>query len=84
MEFDTERIMYNLVLKNQVVLGTVNAGPQAFDNAVRDLGVFAGRWGNAVRAMITGRYPMEEFRDPVTGKAGGIKNVIAISGTERP
>lgn len=84
VEFDTERIMYNLVLKNQVVLGTVNAGPQAFDNAVRDLGVFAGRWGNAVRAMITGRYPMEEFRDPVTGKAGGIKNVIAISGTERP
>ena len=34
MEIDTERIMYNLVLKNQVMLGTVNAGPLAFDNAV--------------------------------------------------
>ena len=43
VEFDTERIMYNLVLKNQVVLGVVNAGPQAFDNAVRDIGVFAAR-----------------------------------------
>jgi hypothetical protein len=28
--------------------------------------------------MITGRYPMEAFHDPVMGKAGGIKNVIAI------
>ena len=45
--FDTERIMYNLVLKNQVVVGAVNAGPQAFDNAVRDLGVFHARWPQA-------------------------------------
>ena len=77
--FDTERIMYNLVLKNQVVLGVVNAGRQAFDNAVRDIGVFAARWPQALRAMITGRYPMEAFHDPVMGKAGGIKNVIAIA-----
>jgi len=81
--FDTERVMYNLVLKNQVVLGVVNAGPQAFDNAVRDIGVFASRWPRALRAMITGRFPMEAFHDPVMGKAGGIKNVIEISGTGR-
>jgi threonine dehydrogenase-like Zn-dependent dehydrogenase len=79
VQFDTERIMYNLVLKNQVVVGVVNAGPQAFDNAVRDIGIFNARWPQALRAMITGRYPMEAFQDPVMGKAGGIKNVIAIS-----
>jgi threonine dehydrogenase-like Zn-dependent dehydrogenase len=84
VEFDTERIMYNLVLRNQVVLGVVNAGPQAFDNAVRDIGVFAARWPKAVRAMITGRYPMDAFHDPVMGKADGIKNVIAIDGAGRP
>jgi len=84
VEFDTQRIMYNLVLKNQVVLGVVNAGPQAFDNAVRDIGVFAERWPQALRAMITGRYPMEAFHDPVMGAAGGIKNVIAISQAGRP
>ena len=82
--FDTERIMFNMVLKNQVVLGVVNAGPQAFDNAVRDIGVFAARWPEAVRAVITRRYPMEEFRDLVMGKAGGIKNVIAIAEAGRP
>ena len=80
VEFDTQRIMYNLVLKNQVVLGVVNAGPQAFDNAVRDIGVFAERWPQALRGMITGRYPLEAFHDPVMGTAGGIKNVIAIGG----
>lgn len=82
--FDTERIMLNLVLKNQVVLGVVNAGPQAFANAVRDIGIFAARWPQGLRAMITGRFPLEAFHDPVMGKAGGIKNVIAISGTGRP
>jgi glucose 1-dehydrogenase len=84
MEIDTERIMYNLVLKNQVLLGTVNAGPLAFDNAVRDLGVFNTRWPQALRAMITGHYPLEAFHDPVMGKAGGIKNVIAVAGAGRP
>ncbi len=79
VQLDGERIMYNLVLKNQVMLGIVNAGPQAFHNAVRDLGVFNRRWPQALRAMITGRYPIEAFHDPVMGKAGGIKNVIAIS-----
>jgi threonine dehydrogenase-like Zn-dependent dehydrogenase len=84
VEFDTEPIMYNLVLKNQVVVGVVNAGPQAFDNAVRDIGVFAARWPHALRAMITGRFPMEAFHDPVMGKAGGIKNAIEISPAVRP
>ena len=84
MKFDTERIMCNLVLKNQAVLGVVNAGPQAFDNSVRDIGVFSGRWPKALRAMITGRFPMEAFHDPVMGKAAGIKNVIAIAQDGRP
>jgi threonine dehydrogenase-like Zn-dependent dehydrogenase len=82
--FDTERIMYNLVLKNQVVLGVVNAGPLAFDNAVRDLAVFDARWPRALRAIITGRYPVEAFHDPVMGKAGGIKNVIELAPAGRP
>jgi threonine dehydrogenase-like Zn-dependent dehydrogenase len=84
MEIDTERIMYNLVLKNQILLGTVNAGPLAFDNAVRDLGVFNARWPQALRAMITGHYPLEAFHDLVMGTAGGIKNVLAISEAGKP
>jgi len=76
--FATEDIIENLVLKNQAVFGIVNAGPQAFADAIRDLAEFESRWPGALRSIITGRYPMEAFLDPVTGRAGGIKNVIRI------
>src|SRR5438128_646174 len=36
IEVDTDIIMRNLVLKNQVVCGTVNAGQAAFEAALRD------------------------------------------------
>jgi len=76
--FDTAAIVTNLVLKNQAILGIVNSGRQAFTNAIRDLGIFHTRWPGALESMITGRFPMEEFLDPVMGRTGGIKNVIRI------
>jgi threonine dehydrogenase-like Zn-dependent dehydrogenase len=78
VEVDTDLVMRNLVLKNQVVFGTVNANREAFEGAIRDVGLFLERWPNSVRALITGRYPMEAHRDLLIGKATGIKNVIAI------
>jgi hypothetical protein len=47
--------MRNLVLKNQVVFGTVNAGRETFEAAIRDLGVFMRRWPAAVRSWRTRR-----------------------------
>lgn len=78
IEVDADFIMKNLVLKNQVVFGTVNAGRDSFEAAIRDLGIFMNRWPEAVRSLITGRFPMEAHRDLLLGGAGGIKNVIQI------
>ena len=75
---DTDLIMRNLVLKNQVVLGTVNAGRDAFEAAIRDLGTFVARWPEAVSALITGRFPMAAYSDLLLGRPSGIKNVVAI------
>jgi threonine dehydrogenase-like Zn-dependent dehydrogenase len=75
---DTDLIMRNLVLKNQVVFGTVNAGRAAFEAAVRDVGEFARRWPDAVRALISGRFPMTAYQDLLLGRPGGIKNVLAV------
>jgi threonine dehydrogenase-like Zn-dependent dehydrogenase len=75
---DTDLLMRNLVLKNQVVYGTVNAGRDAFENAVRDLAGFAARWPAAVRGLITGRHPIDAHRDLLLGKPSGIKNVLAF------
>jgi glucose 1-dehydrogenase len=79
VEVDTDLMMRNLVLKNQVVFGTVNAGRNAFEAAIRDIGAFAASWPEAVRGLISGRFPMSAHRDLLLGKAGGIKNVIQLN-----
>jgi glucose 1-dehydrogenase len=78
---DTDLLMRNLVLKNQVVFGSVNAGREAFEAAIQDLGTFRKRFPKALLALITGRYPMTAYADLLLGKPGGIKNVIAIAAT---
>jgi threonine dehydrogenase-like Zn-dependent dehydrogenase len=73
-----DNIMRNLVLKNQVVLGTVNADREAFENAIRDLGEFKRRWPGALRAMITERVPIERFHEILLGEKSGIKNIVSL------
>lgn len=76
---DTDLLMRNMVLKNQVIFGTVNAGQDAFEAAIRDLGEFYKRWPSAVRSLITKRYPIEQFREPIFERSG-IKNIIVLDG----
>ena len=79
IEVDTDLMMRNLVLKNQVVFGTVNAGRDAFEASIRDVGLFSKRWPEAVKSLITGRFPMEAFGDLLLGRSSGIKNVIQLN-----
>jgi len=74
-----DSLMRDVVLKNQIIIGTVNADRPAFEAAIRDLGVFKERWPDALRALITGRFPMEAYKELLTGKNSGIKNVITIA-----
>ena len=76
---DTDLLMRNLVLRNQVVFGTVNAGRDAFEAAIRDLEIFHTRWPQIVNSLITARVPIEEHRDLLLGRVGGIKNVIKLA-----
>lgn len=79
IEVDTDLIMRNLVLKNQVVLGTVNASRETFEAAISDLAAFHRRWPDAVRSLITGRFPVDAHRDLLLGSPAGIKNVLALA-----
>lgn len=78
VEVDTGTLMRDRVLKNQIFYGTVNASAESFSNAIRDLGEFTRRWPDAVRTLITARFPIEEVAKPLGGQVGGIKNVIAV------
>jgi threonine dehydrogenase-like Zn-dependent dehydrogenase len=79
IEVDTDYIMRDVVLNNQVILGSVNAPPQSFQAAIRDLGTFAQKWPVAVRSLITARFPIDQATKALALGAGGIKNVIAVS-----
>ncbi len=71
-----DNIMRNITLKNQAIIGTVNASPQAFADAIADLGEFKRRWPQAINSLITGRHKIDAHRELLIGKASGIKNVI--------
>jgi threonine dehydrogenase-like Zn-dependent dehydrogenase len=79
MNVDTSLLMRNHVLKNQVIFGTVNAGPDAFKNAISDIGEFRRRWPDAVRGIITHRVAIDDAARPLAGQLPAIKNVIAVA-----
>ncbi len=75
---DAVQAFHNVVMKNHVILGTVNAGPATFPAAIEHLGLFLRRWPHALQTLITARYPVERYGDLLIGKTGGIKNVITF------
>ena len=79
IELEADNIMRNIVLKNQVMIGTVNADRPAFENAISDLGIFMKRWPDAVRSLITGRFTLDNYEELLLGDKSGIKNVIALA-----
>jgi glucose 1-dehydrogenase len=79
IEVDTDSIMRDVVLNNQAIVGSVNAPPQAFQAAIRHLDVFMQKWPEALRSLITARFPLERALEPLSGQTGGIKNVIAVA-----
>jgi threonine dehydrogenase-like Zn-dependent dehydrogenase len=79
IEVDTDDIMRDVVLNNQVIVGSVNAPPKAFQSAIAHLGIFLERWPEAVRSLITARFPIDQALQPLSRQAGGIKNVIQVA-----
>ncbi|ATB29990.1 glucose 1-dehydrogenase [Melittangium boletus] len=77
---DQGALMKQLVLNNQVLLGTVNAAAEDFEAAVRDLSLFRGTWPGGLEAIITARHPPEDYAEVVTGdKSSAVKDVIVFS-----
>jgi threonine dehydrogenase-like Zn-dependent dehydrogenase len=79
VSIDTDTIMRDAVLKNQLIFGTVNASTESFADAIADIGSFQEKWPTALPSLITRRWPLDQAAEPLAGKSGGIKNVIAIA-----
>jgi threonine dehydrogenase-like Zn-dependent dehydrogenase len=78
LKFDAGRFVREVVLKNQIILGTVNAGRASFTGAIGSLREMDRRWPRALRELITGRYPLESFADLLLSKPSGIKNILVL------
>lgn len=79
LKVEADRIMRNVVLKNQLILGTVNADAATFKAALADLDRFLRRWPEAAHSVITGRFGVEACHQLLLGKAQGIKKVIQFA-----
>lgn len=78
IEADPAALFREMVLKNQVVLGTVNAGPHAFAAAISDLETFNLRWPDAVRALMDERTPIDRAVQRILDRPLGIKSIISF------
>lgn len=73
---DGADLMRQLVLKNQVILGSVNASPRHFKIAVADLEGSNKKWPEAIQQLITERIPASEFKTALKASAEEIKVVV--------
>jgi glucose 1-dehydrogenase len=83
IELDIDTLMRNIVLKNQLVFGTVNAGAGDFESAIKDIGIFRRQWPEALNTFITSHIPPEEAPGILQGPSTGIKNVITFDTSSR-
>jgi threonine dehydrogenase-like Zn-dependent dehydrogenase len=79
IQVDTDHIMREVVLNNKAIFGSVNAPPHSFQAAIQHLGEFVTRWPDALRSLITARFPIDQALQPLSSGGGGIKNVIQFS-----
>lgn len=75
---DADNLMRNIVLKNQAIVGTVNADDASFKAAIKDLAYFKQHWPEAIEAVISKRYKVDSCRELLLDRATGIKNVISF------
>ena len=61
LEIPGSELIRQLVLDNQLLVGSVNAARDHFQMAVDDLAAARLRWGDHVEELITHRYPYTEF-----------------------
>jgi threonine dehydrogenase-like Zn-dependent dehydrogenase len=66
MNVEGGTLMRQLVLRNQVMVGSVNASRKHFQMAVDDLEKARETWGDAVNHLITHRFPYTQFAEALS------------------
>jgi threonine dehydrogenase-like Zn-dependent dehydrogenase len=72
-----DRIMKNMVLNNQAIIGTVNAGRSGFALAIQKLEQAMYLVPDSVRSIITSRLPLDAAPDALR-QPHGVKDIVRI------
>lgn len=74
---ETGTIMRNLVLKNQALVGTVNAAAEDFESAIKSLGEFQAHWPGVLERLKTSKHAPAEVPE-LLKEHHGIKSVVTF------
>lgn len=70
-------LMKQLVLTNQIIVGSVNAGAEHFAMGIHDLELAHNRWKEAIEGMITRRINYKDFMEALEHRSDDdIKTVV--------
>ena len=72
-------INQDLVLRNNVVFGSVNANPRHFKMGASDMVQIEKKWPGVLRQLITDRLPWTDFNRWFKGEVKGIKTTLEIN-----
>ncbi|MFG3497671.1 hypothetical protein [Streptomyces sp. NPDC047928] len=75
---DAGAVNRELVLENDVVVGSVNAGMTHYQQAAEALAAADVSW---LRGLISRRVPLDLFREAFTRRDDDVKVVITLDGT---
>jgi len=71
LTLDADEFMRQIIYKNQVILGVVNANVGAFRNGVQRLAHLCDNYPDVMQSLITSRTPMEDFSRHLAQKLRG-------------
>lgn len=80
ISLDVDALNQEMVLENQVLVGSVNAARQHYEAAARDLLAWEKSWPGLAAQLITSRHPLASFADALTKDPDGIKSVVEVAG----
>ena len=65
-EVDINRVFTRMVVGNQVLFGSIKAGRDAFELAVKDLTELSDLYGDSLASLLTDTFPMAEYHRLLT------------------
>ena len=79
LTIDVDLVNQELVLENQLLVGSVNAARHHYTAAVADIARWKKRYRGLLPQLITSRHPLDRFTDALQKSPDGIKPVVEVA-----